>query len=233
MAATTTTTTPSNAPANAADPGQFVELVDIGWDQYVAISEAIGERPNPRLIYCDRRLEIVVTSRRHDWFAERLGQLVVAVASGCGIRWEDAGTATYRRADEEVGVEGDKTFYLGPHAEQMKGAVDIDLDSQPPPDLAIEVEVSHSANQALKVWGRLGVPEVWRFDPLRDRVTFWRRKDDGTYEAIDRSRGLPALTPADVLEQLKLADAIGAGEWFARLNDWVRDVIRPRPDQAR
>jgi Uma2 family endonuclease len=76
------------------------------------------------------------------------------------------------------------------------------------------------------------VPEVWRFDPLKDRVTFWRRKDDGTYEAIDRSLGLPGLTPADVLEQLRLADAIGAGEWFARLNEWVRNVIRPRLDQA-
>ncbi|WP_152050956.1 Uma2 family endonuclease [Tautonia marina] len=231
MAATSTPT--SNPPASAADPGQFVELVEIGWDQYVAISEAIGERPNPRLIYCDGRLEIVVTSRRHDWFAERLGDFVKIVAGGCGIDWEDAGTATYRRADEEVGVEGDKTFYLGAHAERMKGALDIDLDSQPPPDLAIEVEVSHSANQALKVWGRLGVPEVWRFDPMKDRVTFWRRKDDGTFEAIERSLGLPGLRPVDVLEQLRLADSIGAGEWFGRLNDWVREVIRPRLDQAR
>ena len=65
----------------------------------------------------------------------------------------------------DAGLEGDKTFYFGEHAVLMRGPVDIDLDVQPPPDLAIEVEVSHSADAALVAWGRLGVPEVWRFQP--------------------------------------------------------------------
>lgn len=229
--AATSSTTPTATPIET-EPGQFVELSNLGWDQYVAISEAIGERPNPRLIYCDRSLQILVISRRHDWFAERLGDFVKIVAGGCGIPWEDAGTSTYECEDDEVAVEGDKTFYLREHADLMKGSVNIDLDSQPPPDLAIEVEVSHSANKALKVWGRLGVPEVWRFDPKKERVAFLRCKEDGTYEPIEQSLGFPMLTPADVLEQLRLADSLGAGDWFMRLNDWVRDVIRPRLDRG-
>ncbi len=70
------------------------------------------------------------------------------------------------------GVEGDKTFYFGEHARTMKGPKDIDLDVQPPPDLAIEVEVTHSADDAVIGWGRLGVPEVWRFDPIALRMLF-------------------------------------------------------------
>ena len=40
-----------------------------------------------------------------------------------------------------AGLEGDRTFYLGDNAELMRGHQDIDLDVQPAPDLAIEVEV--------------------------------------------------------------------------------------------
>lgn len=213
------------------EAGQSLELLDINWQQYTAIREALDDRTNLRFVYLDGSLEILVTSRRHDWHAERLGQLVIAVASGCGVLWEDAGTTTFRRQAKEAGIEGDKTFYLGANAERMKGSVEVDLETQAPPDLAVEVEVSHSANKAMEVWGRLGVPEVWRFDPVREKVGFWRRREDGTYEPIERSMGLPVLMPADVLEQLKLADSIGAAAWFARLNDWVRAVVLPRAER--
>ena len=127
------------------------------------------------------------------------------------------------------GVEGDKTFYFREKAAKMKGPKDIDLNVQPPPDLAIEVEVSHSAEDAVIVWGRLGVAEVWRFDPIAMECTFWgARNPDGTYDQIEHSLALPILTPADVVEQMQLADELGAGEWYAGLGRWVRRVIVPR-----
>ena len=91
----------------------------------------------------------------------------------------------------------------------MKGPVDIDLATQPPPDLAIEVEVTHRADVSMGVYGRLGVPEVWRFDVEHEKLTFWRRRDDGTYGAIPRSEALPMLEPSDILGQLRGADELG------------------------
>ncbi|MEO6807937.1 MAG: Uma2 family endonuclease, partial [Isosphaeraceae bacterium] len=213
---------------NVTDPDQILILDEITWDQYVTISDALVDRHTPRMIYLDGSLTLLGTSRRHDWFAERLAQLVMAVAFGCGILLEDAGQATFRRKDQKAGVEGDKTFYFGPHAEQMLGPVNIDLSTQLPPDLAVEVEVTHPADQALAIWGRLGVPEVWRFNPEADKVGFWHRQADGSYAPIDHSLGLPVLTPADVLDQMRLADALGLSRWHAQLGDWVRDVLVPR-----
>ena len=135
----------------------------IDWGSYVTISDALEEHLGIRLIYCDERLTLVAKSRKHDWHAERLGELAKAMARASRIPWEDAGTATFRRESLNAGLEGDKTFYLGEHAVQMRGSHDIDLTVQSPPDLAIEVRVAHSADTALVAWGRLGVPEVWRF----------------------------------------------------------------------
>jgi Uma2 family endonuclease len=214
----------------AVDPGgdQWFVLQGVTWKGYVAINDAFVDPPNLRMIYCDGRLTLLTESRKHGWYAERLSELVKFLAQELGIRWEDAASATYRKEEKKGGVEGDKTFYFADHAELMKGDQNIDLDVQPPPDLAIEVEVSHSADDAIIVWGRLGVPEVWRFDPIEEKFSFWLRREDGTYTRAEHGVAFPMLTTADILEQMELADRLGAGEWFARLGAWVRKVIVPR-----
>ena len=222
---------PNPAPApppTAADHEQRLDLFGIGWEQYVAITDAMGDQSGLKSIYLDGRLTLLTLSRRHDWHAERLAELFKAVAVGCGIFWEDAGSATYRLEGKGSGVEGDKTFYVGANAEQMLGPRDIDLSTQPPPDVAIEVEVTHHADVAMKVYGRLGVPEVWRFDLDAGTFAFCVRRDDETYAPAERSPSLPLLTPDDVLAQMRLAGELGAARWAARLHDWVRETLLPR-----
>ena len=94
----------ANPPAAETDDGEqrFV-MGRVTWDAYVKISDALEDQPGLRMIYCDGRLAFVGKSRRHDWFAERLGEFVKAMARGLGIPWEDAGQATYRREKTDAG----------------------------------------------------------------------------------------------------------------------------------
>ena len=172
-----------------------------------------------RVIYVDERLTFLTASRRHEWFARRLAELVKAVASAAGIRWEDAGSATYRRREKEVGVEGDETFYFGAHAELMRGSVDVDLATQPPPDLAIEVEITHPADDALLVYGRLGVPEVWRFD-----VEDWSSPSGSGARTGRTGRGRGSA-----------CRAVGGGHPRSAppRGRLARAMVRPAPDWAR
>ena len=55
------------------------------WDAYLKISDALEDQPGLRLIYCDGRLSFVGKSRGHGWFAERLAELVKALARGSGF----------------------------------------------------------------------------------------------------------------------------------------------------
>jgi Uma2 family endonuclease len=215
-------------PAPLALGEEQVVLRRISWDVYEKLNDELDEGSNPRMIYCDGELTIMTKSRKHDWYAERLGQMIVALASALRIRWEDAGQATFRRKDMNAGLEGDKTYYLGVNAELMKGSRNIDLDVQPPPDLAIEVEVSHPADSALTAWGRLRVPEVWRFDPVAEEFRFCLRCEDETYTDSDRSLAFPFLTTADALSQMRLAEQLGAYDWYDQLGDWIQTVILPR-----
>src|SRR5262249_43226917 len=119
------TTAPAALPVVPARPvpargDDRVVISPLGWPAYVTISDALPERTHVRTGFVDGRMTLLVTSRRHDWHAETLGDLLKAVANACGILWAAAGSATLRRPDVEVGVEGDKVFYLGPNAAAMR-----------------------------------------------------------------------------------------------------------------
>jgi Uma2 family endonuclease len=215
------------APKSVEREPHFV-LDGIGWSQYVAISEALPDRPGLKLVYHDGRLTFLSPSRRHDWYSERLGNIVAAMAAGFEIELEDAGRATYRLQEPKAGVEGDKTFYFGAHAELMRGPLNIDLSTQPPPDLAIEVEVTHSADDAVAAWRRLGTPEVWRHNTDNETIRFLVLREDRTYADSPRSSAFPFLEPADIMGQMRLAEELGFSRWFAQLPEWVHTVLLPR-----
>lgn len=208
---------------------QALVLHGVGWDQYEAVLKAFPEQAGLRITYVDRRLSLVSpSSRRHDWYEKMMGRIVEAVAEGLGLALEPGGHATYRRADLEAGVEGDQSFYFGDHSVMMRGPVDVDLSTQPPPDLTIEVEVTHRSDDSVEVWRRLGVPEVWRLDVERGTLAFLLRQPDGPYLPAERSLGLTPLEPSDVLSQLEMARRIGYSHWTRGLADWVRDTLSPR-----
>ena len=223
-------------PATLAEPDLFegeqsLILYGVEWDQYVTFNDAFPERRGLRMIYIDGSLTLLTLSRRLDWFADYLDSIIKAAALGCGIEMEIAGSATFRIEGEKVGVEGDRTYYFGHNAEIMSGPIDIDLTTQPPPDLAIEVEVTHAAKKAIATYARLKVPEVWRFDARRRTLAFLVLGEDGSYRPSPRSRNLPLLTPEDALAQLKLAEEINSfSRWSAQLNEWVRLTLLPRAE---
>lgn len=211
------------------------QRIDLGWrdwNAYLAFSDVIGQRSNLKVIYTPGHLILMTKSRLHEWLAERTGELVKAVANHQGLDWETAGQTTFRLERSGAGLEGDCTFYFGANALRMKGPKNVDLAADPPPDLAIEIEVSHSADDAMLAWGRLGTPEVWRFDASTWACSFWDRLEDGTFQEVPRSQFLDGITGEDVASQLRVAFDLGAGTWFGRLQDWVRDVIAPRPGEG-
>lgn len=205
----------------------------LSWDQYVAINDALGDRAGLRTLFHDGSLTFVSPARVHEWSEDALDKIIFAIAVGCVIEIDAVGSTTLRRERDLAGLEGDRTYYLRDNAVRLSGPIEIDLMVDPPPDLAVEVENTSKAADAMAIYARLGVPEVWRHDVRRKSLTFWGLGDDGIYRPIAQSLGFPFLTPDDVLMQIQRAEEIRSSiRWLAQLADWVRDEIRPRLNQA-
>jgi Uma2 family endonuclease len=101
----------------------------------------------------------------------------------------------------------------------------LDLNIDPPPDLAIEVDNTNDSEAALPIYARLGVPEVWRYD-AEDSTLWFYRLDGEAYVEVARSVALPRLTPALVLHALDVFDQgeMGENAWFDWIKAWARDL---------
>ena len=138
-------------------------LGPITWDGYLAIASALGDRSGIRLTFDDGQLELMNPSLSHEFSKKRIARLLELAAEEEGIDYVPGGSTTFRRADLLKALEPDDCYWLG-SAEAMRGKREWDGESDSPPDLVLEVEISPSSINRMKLYAALGVPEVWRFD---------------------------------------------------------------------
>ena len=206
------------------DSGRRLVLGCVSWEQYELFLEALGDR-RIRTTYDRGIFEIMSPLARHESYKRWIGRLLEMLTFELGIPIRSAGSTTFRRAVAERGLEPDECYYLLNEA-RLRGKIDIDLEVDPPPDLAIRVDITHSSVPRMPVYAGLGVPEVWRFDgsDLRSHLL----QADGTYLVSDRSFNIPQLRPEELLPFLSRAEATDETTWLRDFVDWVRVELVPR-----
>ncbi len=213
-----------------AAPGTVLRGID--WATYRKL------RDNPRnhrtrMSYLDGTLILMSPQYLHDQSGWRLALVVDRVTEVHRIPCQGTVSTTLRRRGDRPrkgsGKEPDFGFYLGANEARMRNKPEIDLDVDPPPDLAIEVDHKADSSRALKLYAKLGVPEVWRYKPTIRALWFGRLAGD-RYETADRSVALPRLTPALVVEALAEAERLGESDWKPWLRAWALTLPEPALD---
>jgi len=166
----------------------------------------------------------------HDDNGWYLAIVVSCVTEALDIPLKGIATTTLRRKGpgprKGTGKEPDHGFYIGANEARMRNKEDLDLEVDPPPDLAIEVDNKGDSKKALKLYARLGVPEVWRYKVKTKTLWFGRLAGEG-YEKAERSVSLPRLTPALVLHALDQVRRMGETAWKPWLREWARNLPGP------
>jgi Uma2 family endonuclease len=206
---------------------QCVTLAGIGWDGYRRMLRMRGERSRPRMIYLDGDLLLMSPGHLHERDKDRFLVFVVEVAVGLGVPCRMAGSTTYRRRKKRGGVEPDQSFYLA-NAPRVRNKKVINLKIDPPPDLSIEVVYSNSADAAVEVSRRLGIPEVWVC--TEKGLTFLVLGPDGDYVESTVSLAFPSLASGEILDWIRRPEAEGESDtdWVIHLRRWVYETLGPR-----
>jgi Uma2 family endonuclease len=92
------------------------------------------------------------------------------------------------------------------------------VNYDPPPDLALKVDITHGSLSKFPIYAGLGVPEVWRYDG--QRVEFYRLVGDA-YLQIHTSAAFPFLTPEVMTQFLRLGEAEGHTKARRAMRDWA------------
>jgi Uma2 family endonuclease len=149
-------------------PGHRVQFQSVSWDEFEAILDELGDRRASRIAYAHGILEIRMPLPKYGKAKVILGDMVKILLEQLDVDHESFGSSTFKRADMAVGIEPDDCFYIA-NAIQMVGKDRVDLAIDPPPDLAIEVDVT--SKTGLAAYEALAVPELWRFEEGRLRIS--------------------------------------------------------------
>jgi Uma2 family endonuclease len=203
-----------------------VTLRGVDWKTYCQLRDQEVNN-HVRMSYLDGTLFLMSPQLVHDNSDRRLALIVDMVTWVHRIPHLGTATTTLRRKGDRPrkgsGKEPDYGFYFGDDALLIRNKEEIDLDVDPPPGLAIEVDNKADSSKALKLYARLGVPEVWRYKARTKTLWFGRLVGDH-YEPTDRSLNLPRLTPALVVQALDEAGRLPELEWKDWLLAWARDL---------
>lgn len=208
-----------------------VTLDDLSWEDFSKFVTLIGDRSGPRIRYQQGSLTLVSPSQPHERCADRLDHVVKTVCMELRIVYQATGSTLMRRDDLEHGIMGDKTYYIA-HEPQVRGKVEVDLNVDPPPDLAIEVEITNPAAGAIATWQNLGAPELWVYYGRRGALSILHLNDQGRYVEATSSRAFPFLTTAEVRDWVAQELPEPGGEWERRFSEWVRNELARRRGPA-
>jgi Uma2 family endonuclease len=198
-------------------PEQRLRLSEVPWEAYVAFSDGLGPC-HIRVTYDRGEMEVMTLSSKHERKKTRLARLVETLTEEMDIDLLGAGSMTCRRPALKRALEADESYWIQ-NEPRVRDREEIDLEVDPPPDLALEVEISRSTMDRIAIYAALRVPEVWRWDGMTLRVLLLTSR--GAYRTSERSKAFPFL-PLSEFSQFLLRTDISETQLLRLFRSWVR-----------
>jgi Uma2 family endonuclease len=201
-------------------PGQNLILHDITWNEFAAILEELGENRGSRVAYYQGILEIRMPLPEHEVNKELIGEMVKLLLDELEIRWRSYGSTTFKRREMLAGIEPDTCFYIQ-NVSSMLGKKRIDLTVDPPPDLAIEIDLTSKTQ--ISAYVALGVPELWCYDNGDLQIFVL---SNGEYVQVKNSpifANIPVIE--GILQFLKLSKTEDSSVVRKEFRKWVRSHL--------
>jgi len=136
---------------------QRVLLQNISWQTFKTMLAEMGSERGSRLAYDRGTVEIITPLMPHENSNRLIEVFVGVLCEELGLEIKRTGSLTMTRDDLERGAEPDSSYYIQ-NDYRVRDLVDIDLASDPPPDLVLEVEYSRSKVNKLRLYASMEFP---------------------------------------------------------------------------
>ena len=155
-----------------------IPLYAVSWEHYETLIATVGDRPHLRLSYLEGALEIMTISPEHEMIKKMIARLLEIYAIEADIALYSTGSATFRQRAAGRGLEADESYCIN--------------DRKDIPDIAIEVVLTSSVIDKMKIYQGLGVLEVWVWQ-AGTIVVQQLREDKSGYTECPNSALIPTL----------------------------------------
>lgn len=207
--------------ATSVPAEQRTVLHNISWETFETLLRETGEKRGSRFAYECGTLEIMTPLFEHENPKIQFDRFIFALAEELEFEIKSAGSMTLKRRTANRGIEPDDCYYIQTES-AVRGKQKLNLETDPPPDLAIEIDITNSSVNKFGIYSALGVSELWRYDG--QDLKFYQLLE-GQYIEYEFSIAFPILSANDInrfIEQSKLTGELALLKSFRA---WVRDKI--------
>jgi Uma2 family endonuclease len=202
----------------AVPPGAVLTLDGVTWNEYENLLCRLDERPGVRLAYDHGRLEVMSPSPEHEGIAGLLPHLLMALAEESNLNFLSLKSMTIRKREASRGLEPDDCFYFHKLLKTSGKTRFCDASVDPPPELAIEIDVTSRSLNKFPIFAAFGIRELWRY--AGGRMHFYRLTGK-EYTEITHSDLFAFLTPATVSRFLRKGAAQGGVPMVKAFRSWI------------
>lgn len=200
---------------------QGIVLYGITWQTYQALRREMDERAI-RLAFDRGTLEIMSPNSEHEQYKKRFAQLIEALTEELGIPRLSAGSTTWDREDLEQGLEPAECYYISSES-QVRGKMQLSLSVDPPPDLAVEIEITRKAIKRLPIYAAMGFKEVWRFNGRWLKI--FSLASTGTYQERPDSEFFPSSAIEGIMHALSAYPGADETAWIRSFRAWCAKIL--------
>lgn len=201
-------------------PGHAVLLRDISWTHFENLLNHLGEHRSTRITYNQGLLEIMVPSPEHEVDKKLISDMVQILLEEMGVEFWPLGSTTFKNSRMIRALEADECFYIE-HETNVRGKSRIDLEIDPPPDLALEIDITQRTR--FDNYEKLGVPEFWRFDGQALEIHVL---ENGAYIRTDTSLHFPMIPLVENLPNfIAQASEKGRNATIRAFRSWIKNYL--------
>jgi Uma2 family endonuclease len=207
--------------ATSISAEQRTVLRNISWQTFESLLKETGEDRSSRFAYDCGTLEIMTPLFEHENPKIQLDRFIIVLAEELEIEIKSAGSTTLKLKIENRGIEPDNCYYIQ-NEPAVRGRQELDLETDPPPDLAIEIDISSSSVNKFGIYSALGVPELWRYN---GRVLKFYQLTEGQYVDCEFSIAFPIVSVTEMSRFIEQSKTTGEIALLKSFRAWVIDKI--------
>ncbi|MCT7993225.1 Uma2 family endonuclease [Laspinema olomoucense] len=198
------------------EPGSTVSISNISWQEFETLLQEMGEKRASRIAYSHNTLQIMVPLPEHEKPNDIISDIVKTLLKAKGIRYEPFGSTTFKR-EGMAGIEPDASFYIQ-NCQRMIGRRRLEPDD-PPPDLAIETDVT--SKTTIEAYKAIECPEVWVYN--QSKLTIYLLQD-GEYVTAQKSPIFPEQAIAEIIPRVvERAWQVGTSQALAEFEEAIAE----------
>ncbi|QMS90448.1 Uma2 family endonuclease [Nostoc edaphicum CCNP1411] len=201
---------------------QRTVLHNISWETFEALLRDTGEDRGSRFAYDCGVLEIMTPLFEHENTKIQFDRFILVLAEELGIEIRSAGSTTLNRKISKRGIEPDTCYYIQNEL-AIRGKQTLDLENDPSPDLAIEIDITSSSVNKLGIYSALGVTELWRYDG--QNLEFYQLIE-GQYVECKFSIAFPIVSVSEISRFIEQSKSMGEITLLKSFRAWVREKIK-------